>query len=283
MREFKSLFKSFKFTVLVLIFTSLCSFAKDNVITVAGSTTILPVSEKWAKVFKNKTGVTINVHGGGSTGGIKATRLGTADIGASSRELSEGEKKSLKEIVIGKDALAVIVNKSNSIESITIDDLRKIFAGGIKNWKELNGEDKPIQVVNRESGSGTRDLFVDAVMKAELADKTQKIIPMALTSIVNNANAEVKESVKLIPGSIGYVSVGFTDETVKILKINSVFPTDENILSGNYSLVRNLYYLVKDEGANNKQVSRFISYILSKEGQELILEEGFFPILSSTN
>lgn len=275
--------KGFKYSFLILLLSSVCVFAKENIITIAGSTTILPVSEKWAKIFNEKTGVLVNVHGGGSTGGIKATRLGTADIGASSRELNEKEKKSLKEIVIGKDALAIIVNKSNPIDSITIDELRKIFAGGMKNWDELKGRDSPIQVVNRESGSGTRELFVEAVMRLVLKDKTEKIIPMSLKSVVNNSNAEVKETVKLIPSSIGYVSVGFADETVKVLKVNSIAPTDKNILSGGYPLVRNLYYLVNGNQHKKTEVKKFLSYILSKEGQRLILEEGFFPALTVSN
>lgn len=275
--------KGLKYSFLILVLTSLCTFAKENIITIAGSTTILPVSEKWAKIFTEKTGVVVNVHGGGSTGGIKATRLGTADIGASSRELSKKEKQSLKEIVIGKDALAIIVNKSNPIEAITTHDLRKVFAGGVKNWKELDGKNEPIQVVNRESGSGTRELFVEAIMKIVLKDDTEKIIPMSLRSIVNNSNAEVKESVKLIPNSIGYVSVGFADDSVKVLKVNSIAPTNENILSGEYPLVRKLYYLVNGNGNKKEEVKKFLGYILSKEGQRLILEEGFFPAFSATN
>jgi len=275
--------KSLKYCFLFLLFTSLCAFARHDNITIAGSTTILPVSEKWAKVFKEKTGVVVNVHGGGSTGGIKATRVGTADIGASSRELSFKERKALREIVIGRDALAIVVNKSNPINEITIDELRRIFAGGVKKWSDLGGDNKPVQAINRESGSGTRELFVEAVMKIELKDKTEKITPMSLSSVVNNSNAEVKESVKLIPNSIGYISVGFADDTVKILKVNSKLPTTENILSGNYTLVRNLYYLVKGDQNNNKIVKKFLSYILSNEGQELILEEGFFPVLTARN
>ena len=265
---------------LILIF-SLCllpAFSHSDNITIAGSTTILPVSEKWAKVFKEKTGITVNVHGGGSTGGINATKIGTADIGASSRELNLNEKTGLKEVIIGKDALAIIVNKSNPLKNITLDQARGIFTGRIKNWKELGGFDKPIQAVNRESGSGTRELFVETVMKIKLQDETEKTIPMALTSIVNNSNAEIKETVKLIPNAIGYLSVGFTDDSVKVLKVDFVEASEENILSGKYSLVRNLYYLVKEN--KQEQVKSFLGFVLSKEGQKLILKEGFFPVVA---
>ena len=270
--------KSFFLACLIIFnnFIHFSAFALKNNITIAGSTTIMPVSEKWAKSFKEKTGVNVNVHGGGSTSGIKATKIGTADIGASSRELNKSEKENLNQIVIGKDALAIIVNKTNPIENVTIDEARAIFTGRINNWSVVGGPNKPIQVVNRESGSGTRDLFTEIIMYITLADKTKKVVPMSLRSVVNNSNAEVKESVKLMPNSVGYISVGYLDSSVKALKINSIGSTSENIYSGKYPLVRNLYYLFKED--KNKNLKEFLAYVLSKEGQSLVKKEGFLPV-----
>ena len=258
-----------------LIFNFQIAFAQKHNITIAGSTTIMPLSEKWAKTFKQRTGVNVNVHGGGSTGGINAAKIGTADIGASSRNLTSRERGNLKQIVIGKDALAVIVNKSNPIKNITSEELRGIFIGRIKNWQEIGGPDKPIQVVNRESGSGTRGLFEEVIMQIMLADKTRKLVPMSLNTIVNNSNSELKETVKLIPNAIGYVSVGFVDNKVNVLSIDSFTPTNENISSRKYPLVRNLYYLVKND--KDRKIKSFLDFILSKEAQSLITEEGFLP------
>lgn len=271
--------KYFKLFVILLTVKILCVsnvFAK-NVLTIAGSTTILPISEKWAKQYKEKTNISVNVHGGGSTGGVIATKIGTADIGASSRELTKIEKIGLTEIIIGKDALAIIVNKNNPVQNLTLDQARGIFVGRIKNWKEVGGPNKPIQIINRESGSGTRDSFEEVVMQITLKDNTKKKTPMSLRGIVSNSNAEVKENIKMIPSSIGYVSVGFVDNSVKALTINSITPSDNNIIQGDYPLVRNLYYLIKNK--ENKLVQQFVSYILSSEGQSLILKEGFFPIV----
>jgi len=184
----------------------------------------------------------------------------------------------LKQIVIGRDALAVIVNRSNPIDSITVDELRGVFARRVKDWREIGGLNKPIQVVNRESGSGTRSIFEEVVMQIMLKDKTRKVVPISLDSIVNNANAEVKETVKLIPNAIGYVSIGYVDSQVKVLKIESIEPSYENIHSGKYKLVRNLYYLVKEK--KDSKVTKFIEYILSKEAQGIVEEEGFLPIVS---
>lgn len=252
--------------------------AYKDAVTIAGSTTIMPISEKWAKMFKSRTGINVSVHGGGSTGGIKATKIGTADIGASSRELTKNEKANLKQFVIGKDALAVIVNKSNPISNLTFDQIRGIFVRKIKNWNEVGGLNKTIQVVNRESGSGTRSIFEEVIMQIMLQDKTKKTIPVSLDSVVNNSNAEVKETVKLIPNAIGYVSIGYVDSSVKVLKVESVYPAYESIYSGEYQLVRSLYYLVKEN--QRSKVQKFIEYILSKEAQDIVEDEGFLPIIS---
>lgn len=271
----------FAFILTLSLSFTLCElpvYSSSDGITIAGSTTILPISEKLAKEYKEKTGIKINVHGGGSTGGINATRKGTADIGASSRDLTKKEKKTLKEIVIGKDALAIIVHKSNPIENLTTEQARAIFIGRIKNWKEVGGPDRKIQIVNRESGSGTRNTFEEIVMNIMLKDNTRKAVPMSLKAVVNNSNAEVKETVKMVPGGIGYISVGFVDKSVKSLKINSVTPSFENIVSGEYSLVRNLYFLVKEK--QNKLVKNFLRYVLSNEGQKLVIKEGFYPAVT---
>ena len=274
----KIVLKSFCLVLLISVFSCQLVLAQKQAITIAGSTTIMPLSEKWAKTFKNKTGINVNVHGGGSTGGINAAKIGTADIGASSRELNENEKTELKPIVIGKDALVIIVNKSNIVGDISLDQARGIFIRRIKNWNELGGPNKPIQIINRESGSGTRGLFEEVIMQIMLKDKTRKIVPMSLDSIVNNSNAEVKESVKLIPNSIGYVSVGYIDNSVKVLNVDSIAPTQNNITSGKYRLIRNLYYLVKDD--RDEKIKSFLGYVLSKEGQSLIMQEGFLSVLS---
>ena len=263
------------FIISVLVLNNFnIAFAKDNSITIAGSTTILPISERWAKVFKEKTGISVNVHGGGSTGGINATKIGTADIAASSREMSSQEKESLKSVVIGRDALVVILNKSNPIDNLSVEQLRDIYLGRITNWKQLNGPNKLVQLVNRESGSGTKTLFQELVVHSI----GSKNLQMSLKSIVNNSNAEVKETVRLIPGAIGYVSFGFVDDSVNGINVNLVKPTISNIKMNKYKLVRNLYYLVRDD--NSQLIKRFLEFVLSKDAQQVVLKEGYLPASS---
>lgn len=270
-------FKSLLFLFIAGLGLCSCGFgAAPKKITVAGSTTILPISEDWASDYNRKTRVIVNVQGGGSTNGIALVKAGRVDIGASSRILTDDEERGLKKYEIGKDAIAVVVNPKNQIDDLTTVQLKKIFSGEIKNWKALGGPDLPIQVVNRESGSGSRSTFEELVMCPHHEDK--KLCPeMMLSAIVVNSNAEVKRTVELIPDSIGYLSFGFLDEKIKPLSLDGVSPLEEEVRAGNYPLARGLFYLVK-EGNNSKEISNFLQFVMSPEAQLILSREGFMAV-----
>jgi len=139
---------------------------KAKTISIAGSTTVQPISDGLAEAFMKKYDISVTIQGGGSGTGIKMVGEGTIDIGASSREIKEGEKEkyNLKIYPIAIDGLAIIVHPSNKIENLGMEQLKKIFSGEITNWKELGGEDKEIVLVVRAEGSGTRDFFEKKIM-----------------------------------------------------------------------------------------------------------------------
>lgn len=247
-------------------------------ITVAGSTTILPVSESWASAINQKSNLIVHVEGGGSTSGINLVKSDEINIGASSRNLSEKEKENLELIEIGHDALAIVVHPNNEVENISIQQLKDVFSGKIKNWKELGGNNRIIQVINRESGSGTRSTFEDLIM---CPDKKVKCSEMTLSAIVLNSNSEVKRSINSIPDSIGYISFGFVDKNVKALSLNGVAPKEENIHNNTYPIFRSLFYLVKSDSLS-KPVQEYLDFVLSIEGQQLLKKEGFLAIDKSS-
>src|SRR4030042_5873752 len=124
--------------------------------TLAGSTSIQPFADKWAEVFMEKRpGLGVNVQGGGSSAGIQACKSGVCEIGMSSREL-KGDEKNLYEIVVARDGLAILVHPSNPVRGLKVAEVKQIFAGDLARWGNLGGPDKPITVVPREEGSGTR-------------------------------------------------------------------------------------------------------------------------------
>ncbi len=278
--------KANKFKYLFLIAAVSLSFAlsacsnlfvsNERKITIAGSTTILPISERIASAFQKSKGVIVNVQGGGSSTGINSLREDKVDIAASSREPSAEESEGMKTITIGKDALVIIVHPTNMTKGLTAEQLKLIFSGQIKNWKAFGGPDRDIQIINRESGSGTRTTFEELVI-CPCPGKDCAV--NSLASVVLNSNSEVKRSVQLIHDSIGYISFGLVDDSVKPLAIDEIVPTEENIINHKYPLTRSLYYMVKETKlTSSPDLNDFLAFIKTPEAMEIMRQEGFIPV-----
>jgi phosphate transport system substrate-binding protein len=240
---------------------------KRSTVTVAGSTSIMPFSEKLAEHFKiEHPHITVDVQGGGSSAGIQACLNKTVDIGMSSREL-KGDEQVLKIIPICHDGIAFIVHRRNPLKDISIENIKKIYAGQITNWNQLGWKDRQIDCVTREEGSGTRGAFEELLMnKAEISERI----------MVQDSNGSVKEVVANDPYGIGYISLGVVDAKVKALSVNGVAPTTKNIQARKYHIVRPFLFLTP--GESKESASSFIKYVLSKEGQRILKKEGLVPI-----
>jgi len=234
-------------------------------IMIAGSTSVQPLADELAKYFMQQyPKVSIEVQGGGSSVGIKSAIQGIVDIGTSSRELKSDESKQLslkgwQELKIADDGIAVIVHKSNPVSNLTIDQIRDIFSGKIKNWKEVGGKDAKIIVVTREEGSGTRGAFEEIVMgKAKITD----------SAIVQPSTGAVKTTVSQDENAIGYISLGVLDSTVKGVKVNGIEPTEKNVKLGKYKIKRPFLFLVSKNPS--KVTKAFLDFVLSDEGQAIV-------------
>jgi len=242
---------------------------QGGTIQIAGSTSVQPVAEKLAEVYtKSNTNVKINVQGGGSSVGVKSAADGTADIGTSSRELKDDEKnQDLKTYQIGKDGVVVAVNKDNTVEDLTTDQIKDIFSGKITNWKEVGGPDAAINVITREEGSGTRDAFEELVMGKETKVKSD--------AIVQSSTEAVKQTVAQDPNAIGYISLAHMSDDVKALKVDGVAPSQETVKDGSYKISRPFLFITKGEATG--VVKAFIDWVLSPEGQKVVADEGIVP------
>ncbi len=180
----------------------------------------------------------------------------------SSRWLKE-EERGLETILIAWDAIAIIVHPSNPLSDLALNQIREIFTGRIENWASLGGGDRPITVMTREEGSGTRGAFEELVMGGE------RITPAALRQ---DSNGAVRVMVAGDPGAIGYISLAIVDERVKPLSIEGVFPSQEMVSGEAYGLVRPFLFLAGKEPQG--LVKEFIDYVLSPSGQEILESEG---------
>lgn len=267
-----------------LLLTALPLFAAaaalGNTIKVKGSDTTLPLTQMVAEAFNKQKGVTpVAVTGGGSGVGISALVEGTTDIAMSSRPLKFHEKVKfqanklvVKEVVIAKDALSVIVHPSNKVGKLTRQQLEDIFTGKITNWKEVGGADARIIVYTRETSSGTYEFFKEHVMNKK---------NFARTALSMSATGSIIQSISQTKGAIGYVGLAYVNKHVKPLAVsydskNYVEPTLNNAQSGKYPITRPLFYFFDTK--NEAKLKPFISYILSAKGQAIVKKDGYIPV-----
>ncbi len=241
-----------------------CGGGLASTVTTAGSTTVQPVAEKLAEAFKGKNpDINVIIQGGGSSVGVKSSNDGTVDIGMCSRELKADEPNLVKHL-LARDGIAIITHPSNPVTGLTMAQVRDIYSGKIKKWSEVGGQDKDIHVIAREEGSGTRAAFEEMVMGKEL---------IRTDTILQPSNGAVRTAVSSTPQSIGFVSFGYVDSSVKSLAVDGVAGTAENAKNGTYPIVRPLYFLTKEQPTG--LVKDFIDFCLGPDGQEIITEEGY--------
>ena len=233
-----------------------------------GSTSMEKVIKAVNGAFMEKNkGVTVNLNLTGSGTGIQEASEGKCDIGNSSRKLKDEEAEKLDATVVGLDGIALVVNPTNKLEDITIEDLAKVYSGEITNWKDLGGDDKAIVVIGREDGSGTRDGFESIVMGDKEPKYAQEL----------ESTGSVINAVATTDGAIGYASLANVDETVKALKVGGVEATEENVKSGTYEVQRP-FICATLKGSDNKLAKAYLDFILSEEGQALVLAQGAVPV-----
>jgi len=243
---------------------------------IKGSTTVLPIAQKAAEAFmKVYPNVNVSVSGGGSGNGIKAIIDGTTDIADSSRFIKEKEvalavKKGVYPVPFGVayDCIVPVVHLSNPISNLTIAQLKDIYMGKVKNWKELGGPDKKIVVISRDTSSGTYEVWEKLIMKKA------RVYPAALLQASNGA---IAQAVAKNSYAIGYVGLSYLNKDLKTLTVNGVEASAENAMSGAYPVSRVLYMFTK--GWPTGTTLKFINFVMHPaKGQKIVEEAGYVPL-----
>lgn len=211
--------------------------------------------------------VTFEYDATGSSAGIKNVKDGTYKLGFSSRELKEEETQGVEYKTIALDGIALVVNPNNKVENITLEQIKGIFTGEIKNWSELGGADAEIVVVSRENGSGTRSAFEEIAKIGELL--TEK-------AIIKSGNGEVASYVAGEPNAIGYtsfVTLESTKDKIKGLQVESINPEVANVQNQTYKLSRP-FIMIYDSSKINEAEKAFIDFLFTEEGQDILEEAG---------
>ncbi|MBO0430698.1 phosphate ABC transporter substrate-binding protein PstS [Enterococcus sp. DIV0660C] len=240
-------------------------------ITAVGSSALQPLVETVAESYQTENpGKFVNVQGGGSGTGLSQVQSGAVDIGNSdlfAEEKSGIDAKALVDHKVAVVGITPIVNKKVGVTDISMEELKKLFTGEIKNWKELGGNDQAVVILNRASGSGTRSTFEKWVLDGESAIQAQE----------QDSSGMVRQIVADTPGAISYVAFSYVTDEVATLKIDGVEPTDENVTTNEWTIWA--YEHMYTKGKPTELTDEFLAYILSDEIQNNIVGElGYIPV-----
>jgi phosphate transport system substrate-binding protein len=268
-----------------------CNKDEGNGIKISGSNTMAQVGIGWGEKFAEDTGILVSVAGGGSGIGINELTEGRIDICASSRPMKDEEKTKIKEkqgkmpeeFVVGYDALAIFINPENEAKEISMEQLKEIYVegGSITKWEQVSpdGPTGPIEVLGRESTSGTYEFIHDAVLGKDSVGNKNKF---RTTVAPQSSSQAIIDNLATLKSAIGYDGMAFNDPKVKWLAVSrktgepAVFPGVDDARSGKYPLARKLYLYTL--GTPEGPVKQFIDFVLSAEGQQILAKTGYVSL-----
>jgi phosphate transport system substrate-binding protein len=252
-------------------------------VSIEGSDTMTSLVRSWATNFmQHEPNVPISVNSGDSGGGIDALINRTTDLAAASRDLSPSENRrlhdksiKLKKVTVARDSVAIIVNSANPVQSLTLEQLKGIFAGSIKTWNQVGGTKLPINVFSREENSGTYKFFKEHLLQNVNYSRSAKTVL---------SGADLLMAISRDKGAIGYIGMGSASSAgnkVKVLglklslKSESVKPTELSTVT-DYPLSRPLIMFMDEDP--KPSVQKFVDYCLSADAQKLVREQGYAPV-----
>jgi phosphate transport system substrate-binding protein len=257
------------------------AFAQARNITIKGSDTMVILGQRWAETYMKKNpGSNIQVTGGGSGVGIAALINGTTDIAEASRPMKDAEKSQLKdkrglatiELPVALDGLAVYLNEKNPVMELSLEQLKKIYTGTVKNWKDVGGKDERILLYGRENSSGTYAYFKEHVLENADYYPTTQTLP-GTAAVINAVSKDIR--------GIGYGGIAYL-KGVRAIKVKKsattpgVEPTLDNVQKNIYPISRFLYWYLA--GKPSGQIQQLSDWVVSTEGQSVVNDVGYYPL-----
>jgi len=266
---------------LALVTTGIAVAQGGRNITVKGSDTMVILGQKWAEVFMSKNaGMAVQVTGGGSGVGIAALINGTTDVAEASRPMRDAEKQQVKdrrgkeavELAVAVDGLAVYVHEANPITELSLPQLKAIYTGAVKNWKDVGGKDEKIILYSRENSSGTYAYFKEHVLENGDYYPTAQTLP-GTAAVINAVSKDTR--------GIGYGGIAY-GKGVRHLRVKkdpnspAIEPSMENVLAGKYPISRYLYWYTA--GMPSGDMLKLCQWVVSEEGQKVVENVGYYRL-----
>jgi phosphate transport system substrate-binding protein len=243
--------------------------APQETLLIAGSSSMKLYLDPVVQAFAAKhPKASVVCEGGGAAAGVLALKRGAIDVALLGREVTaEEDDDHLRDFLVARDGVAVVISKSNPVEGLTLKQLADIASGTITSWKQVGGPDAPITFLDRPATSELRKSFMDLVLQGEepmhgaRVAKTYEEMAAAFRSNVH---------------ALGYVSYHHAGADLKALPINGVEMSRATMLSGRYPLTRSFYLAVYLQPGTLAE--SFVSFTMSKEGQSLLVDKGLLAV-----
>lgn len=253
-----------------------------------GSDTMVNLALAWAEAYHAaRPDVSIAVTGGGSGTGVASLINRTVDLANASRQIKAEEIELARaqgvepvEHVVARDAIAVVVHRNNPVEHLTLEQISRIYSGEIDNWSQVGGEDRPIVRLSRETNSGTHVYFLEEVLRLGREDDPTLF---ARDTLLLPSSEGITAELRYNQNAIGYDGLGYVTDDVKVVAVARsaddpyVLPSAASVNDGSYPVARDLY--VYSVGLPSGEIERYLNWVLSAEGQAIVTQLGFVPIL----
>ena len=252
----------------VIVLASCRRTPPTSMLLIAGSTTMQRYIANIIAAFAKRE-PTINVvsDAGGAAAGIIALKRGAIDVALLARDLTNDEDDpQIRNYLVAKDGLAIIVSPANPVSNLTMDQLRQVYQEKIVSWKALGGPDAKIEILTREPTAKVQRSLRDLILRGDEMPHGRQV----------NSRQMMMSAVKSSPNALGFVSLRGLTEDVKDLTIDGVAMSRLTILSGRYPLSRSFYVVLY--GLSTPTADKLVSFTLSAEGQAIFAEDGLIPV-----
>ncbi len=241
----------------------------SGAVTTGGSTSVESVIGILTEAFKEiQPNVDVTYDPTGSGAGITGASEGTLDIGLSSRALKDDEAETLDATVFALDGIAIVVNNENTVENLSLEQIKGLATGEITNWSEVGGPDAPVVLVGREAGSGTRDGFESIVGVEDACVYEQEL----------TSTGAVLAAVAANPNAFGYASLSAVDDQVKAVTVDGVEASEATVQDGTYTIQRPFVFVTKKGETLSDAAQAFIDFAISGDADDLIAQAGAVPL-----
>jgi len=274
----------------IFYYRNVPSAPRQEALVVKGSDTEVQLVSNLAEAYlEQNPGSDISVTGGGSGAGIAALINGEIIIANSSRAVTDEERSTatgkgidVREYILARDGLSVIVHPDNSIQTLTMEQVGRLYRGEVTNWRDVGGPDEPVVLYGRQSTSGTYVFFRDTVVRGDYAPTMRNM----------EGNQAIVDAVITDRAGVGYVGVGYVKAAtgaprsdIKILSIAAdattpaVSPLDrEAVLAGQYPIFRRIYQYLAGVPAQGSLLESFLRFESSADGQRILETVGFYSL-----